>query len=181
MTLRARPYQRFLSQQQPEHERIVSVSALLICGWTIAGASFVTSFWILPFNSIAALLLLFATVVFIVRMYMHTSEAAKLSSARYELIVTTHEAILCTLDRMNKRQLVESVLVNSIRAAEVIHTGDTISLSLITRGGNLEVPLSDFGEEALLILNLLRERGIPVVSFYDEQTAKRGGKPKAWC
>ena len=158
-----RPCRKFVSETFCDSEGWLPVGAVLICGWTISGASFITSLWILPYNSATALVILFLTSVLVSLLWSRTKKLAMQSSFRYELLLTETEAILYTYDIVDRRHMVRSVRLRDVTSAEFFVAGEFANLALITPDRNLEIPLWTFGTSRKLILQSLKAHGVRLV------------------
>jgi hypothetical protein len=163
-----RPYQKFLSDSCIEQQRLLPLAAALIFGWTIAGASFVMSLWILPFNLPGGLVLFIATTLFVMRLYTYTHRMGRDNGFRYEFVITKGEAILFAHDPGSDKQLIESVILQQVSLAEVFRYGQLCTLTLISPGRNLQIPLSQFQSCSDEILRALYDNGISIVSLNEE-------------
>ncbi|HEY9789112.1 MAG TPA: hypothetical protein V6D22_01855 [Candidatus Obscuribacterales bacterium] len=160
-----RPYYKFVSECCLDEQTLLPVAAALILGWTLAGAAFVTSLWVLPFNLGWGVGLLIATCLFVVRLYINTNRISSRSTFRYEFVITRTEAMLFVHDVVDERQIVQSIALKQVSVAEIFSVGNISDLTLIGQGRNLQIPLSLFGAQSERIVRALSSCGVLVVSM----------------
>jgi hypothetical protein len=164
MASQRRPYYKFVSECCLDEQTLVPVAAALTAGWTLAGAAFVTSLWVLPFHLALGLGLLVATCVFVARLYILTNRISSRSTFRYEFVLTRTEAILFVHDIVDERQVVQSIPLRQVSVAEIFCVGEISDLTLIGPGRNLQIPLSLFGAQSERILRALTACDVLIVS-----------------
>jgi hypothetical protein len=161
-------YQKFVSDSYPHCDRLLPAGILLVLSWTLPGAAFITSLWILPYNPSIALPVLVLTSVFVAFIWRRTNRLSMESTFRYELLVTANEVILYTYDLVDREETVHSVAISKVSIAEYFSAGDITTLTLIARGHHLEIPLWTFGSKQRAILRTLRDAGIAIVTLQEQ-------------